>query len=91
MSFVPYVDWAAHVAGLVGGVLAGMAAFAGRCEAPAKRLAMRWAGAVGLLGLFALGVAACYTMTRPPVELLRFCSDLVRPAYPEYHLTCYGN
>ena len=91
MSFVPYIDWAAHVAGLVGGIFCGMWLFGGACKTPAKRILTRYAGMVFLAGFSALGLAYIFLVIQPPKELLEFCSQVVKPSFPSYKLKCYGN
>jgi hypothetical protein len=91
MSFVPNIDWAAHVGGLVGGLLAGGWAFGGALKSRRKRLLVRWGGAALLAGCSALGLAWLFLYSQPPLALLEFCTLVVKPAYASYNLVCFGN
>lgn len=91
MSFVPYIDWAAHVGGLIGGIFAGLWMFGGRCERPLKRFMVRYGGLLAFVACTAGGLAYLFLVTQPPKELLAFCSEVVKPSFPSYNLQCYGN
>lgn len=95
MSFVPSIDWSAHLGGLVGGIFLGLPLLAGGAAAAAtskrRTLAIQLIGAVLFLGTLAAGFAAIFTVVESPKELLAFCTDVVKPSFPTYNLQCYGN
>jgi len=72
-SMVPYVDWAAHLGGFIGGALLGGALFGGSVE-PA------WQGKLGqciclvvLLVSLGVGIWILYDVLEPNEELLHVC------------------
>lgn len=86
-SFVPYVDWAAHSGGLLGGALIAMITFGKAVSAPRRRRMVQW-GAAAVLAIFCLiSLIVTYTSITPPAELLWICGE-VQPAFPETNLDC---
>lgn len=83
MSFLPFVDWGAHIGGLVGGAIASAAIFADRLSAAEARSRLRWtavaAYGVLLLTLLALALAA----DDPPEGLGNLCEE-VKASYPDH-------
>ena len=87
---VPYIDWAAHIFGLISGGVLGLWIFGGRCDAPLKRALVRGVGLGGYLLMMAAGLAVIFTSLNPPTELLHFCTEELLPSYPNQGLQCYS-
>lgn len=85
-SFVPLVDWAAHLGGLIGGMAMGGALFSAHLPAGNKRVALR--RVVPLLLLVAMLVLLLVTLLAldPDPELGDLC-EVVRRSEPSH--TCW--
>lgn len=89
-SFVPFVDWAAHLFGLVGGAfiemwLAGLKLTVGPTMPKWKKHLYTWGGLGAFLGLFLAALLAIYTKITPDKTLLNYCKALL---YPYYDVDC---
>lgn len=62
LSFLPMVDFAAHIGGLVAGAFLSMALFADRLQTPRWRIGTRLIGVVSTLGLY--GFTTWYLLNR---------------------------
>ncbi len=69
-SFVPYIDWAAHIGGLVSGALMALWVFRAKLTASKRQVATAWAGLIVYLLLFGGCLWACYATTTPDRALL---------------------
>jgi len=73
LSFIPMVDWAAHIGGLVAGIFISMAIFADKLQRQLWRIGTRVVGVFFLLGLY--GVTIWYLLDRVEYNeaLLHIC------------------
>lgn len=90
-SFVPFIDWAAHIFGLIGGLLLGIFAFRRHInyESALKTFGLRVGAPVLFVVLFFLGVALVYSVEKPPRSLLAYCNYL-QSFYPTEITRCWG-
>jgi len=73
LSFVPMVDWAAHIGGTLFGFCISAAVFANRIQTQNWRIATRVAGIVSSVALLAVSVVWVFFFTKPNKELLNLC------------------
>jgi len=73
LSFLPMVDFAAHVGGTVMGVAVGAIIFAGRLQTRNYKFLMRIAGIVGVLLLLPFSLYWFLEHTKPNGSLLNIC------------------
>lgn len=73
ISFVPLMDFAAHIGGLVIGAALAMALFAGRLQHHMWRRSTRLCGTVVVVGVIGGTLAWFLTRTQPSKELLSLC------------------
>jgi hypothetical protein len=70
MSFIPYVDWAAHVGGLAAGFVIGLVCFS--FEIRNWFFILIWIGVGTTVALFSVAVAYMYTSVETKDELRSF-------------------
>ena len=75
VSFVPYVDWAAHLGGLIGGALTACIVFGRHLSSPRAGLFVQIAGFIGLVAFLAGGFVLLATVTKPTRDLIHFCDN----------------
>ncbi len=91
-SLTPYIDWAAHVGGLIGGALLGAWFFAPSCASllstPRSKSGAAWAGLGTFIALLGMAIALLYggAVQVEPV-LLDVCGWWA-VSYPQYNLRC---
>jgi len=73
LSFLPLMDFAAHVGGLLMGAAVAMAIFASRLQSLLWSRVTRVAGIALLLVLWSFALAWFFTMTKPDHKLLNLC------------------
>ena len=86
-SFVPFVDWAAHMGGLVAGYSVGMILFA--IKARTYTLKIFW-GSIGIfltIVLFSTSLEYMYNEVEPEEELRDVC-EYYRKNFEEYECNC---
>ena len=86
-STVPYVDWAAHTGGLLGGMLASSLVFSEFIKTPRIRTAVRAGAAVGLAGYLVVGFVVVATVLEPNPDLLHVCEHF-RNALNDQAIPC---
>lgn len=85
-SAVPYIDWAAHAFGMLGGALIACVLFGHRIASERRRRAVRWGGGVAAALLSLVGIVVVCS-SAPPVGLLWICGE-VQPHFPTIDLQC---
>uniref|UniRef100_A0A7S2XSY5 rhomboid protease n=1 Tax=Attheya septentrionalis TaxID=420275 RepID=A0A7S2XSY5_9STRA len=91
MSFIPFVDWAAHLGGLIGGIAIGMLVFAP--DTGAKTTGCFWllVGAGCTAGLFISLLVYMYTEVEPQEDLRDVCQYYKQMTGDDgYECTCSG-
>lgn len=73
LSFLPLMDFAAHVGGLLMGAAVAMVLFAGRLQTVAWSRATRASGVFLLVALVGVTLGLFLAMTEPDAKLLRLC------------------
>lgn len=87
MSFIPYVDWAAHLGGMIAGFALGLVLFAYRIRNWCLKLFWLVAGALVAVALYSAGVAYMYTMVETNEELRDVCG-YYQQFFEDYECQC---
>ena len=92
VSFIPHINWAAHIFGMISGALLAVWLFAALpTSLPQPPAVVRTARVCALAAYSALllaGLVALFTAGTQPRNLLHLCEDIVKPAHPGF--TCYS-
>merc|ERR1719469_1666412 len=89
-SFIPYVDWAAHLGGLVGGQIVGMLLFSSRIRTIACAIWWCLVGfAMSIIG-YAMAIMYLYTNVQPMDELRDVCG-YYQQFFEDYECNCQLN
>jgi membrane associated rhomboid family serine protease len=89
-SFIPYVDWAAHLGGLLAGIVVGLMIFAHSID---NRCWVRiWflVGTALTIIFYAVSLNHMYTDVDPPEEIRDVC-EYYRSFFPDYECNCQLN
>jgi membrane associated rhomboid family serine protease len=88
-SFIPMVDWSAHLGGLVTGILVGASIFACQVESVCWRALLSLAGLAATAVAFVLGFAYMYSgAVQPMPELADVCAYYQQHLGEEYECAC---
>lgn len=87
-SFIPFVDWAAHVGGLVTGILVGVVVFA--CDIPSLPWRVIWLiiGVAAVATYFAYTITYMYSGQVAVIDELRDVCGYYEATYPDYQCNC---
>ena len=86
-SFIPFVDWAAHLGGLISGFVVGMVLFAFSLR---SKLSMFFWGVFGILScviFYATSLEYMYNEVEPVEELSDVC-EYYRQYFDDYECNC---
>lgn len=86
-SFIPFVDWAAHLGGLISGFVVGMVLFAFSLR---SKLSMFFWGVFGILScviFYAMSLEYMYNEVEPVEELSDVC-EYYRQYFDDYECNC---
>jgi membrane associated rhomboid family serine protease len=86
-STVPYIDWAAHLGGLLGGMMIGGIIFGGEFKSARWRMSVRFGSAFLLSAYFVTAFVIVADVIKPPRELLHLCK-LVREQLYDQSIPC---
>lgn len=86
-SFIPYVDWAAHLGGFLAGIVVGLMVFAFSIDNRCWRGIWFLVGAVLSIILFAVSLNRMYNEVDPPEEMRDVC-EYYRRFFPDYECNC---
>jgi hypothetical protein len=88
-SFIPMVDWSAHLGGLVTGILVGASIFACQVESICWRALLSLAGLAATAVALVLGFAYMYSgAVQPMAELADVCAYYQQHLGQEYECAC---
>lgn len=87
-SFIPYVDWAAHLGGLVAGIMVGIFIFACEIESWCWRFVWSLVGMAMTVISFTFAMDYMYSGAVDPMEDLRDVCAYYKEALGEYECTC---
>mmetsp|Transcript_39142 Transcript_39142/g.81866 ORF Transcript_39142/g.81866 Transcript_39142/m.81866 type:complete len:336 (+) Transcript_39142:171-1178(+) len=91
-SFIPYVDWAAHLGGLVAGFCAGMIIFAADLKkAMVSKLFWLLVGVAITIAYFAVVFDMMYSGEIDPAEELRDVCGYYKENFEDYECNCQRN
>jgi hypothetical protein len=86
-STVPYVDWAAHTGGLVGGMLLSSLIFSEDIKTPRIKLGVRVFASTALAAYLVAGFVIVATVLEPDKDLLHVCEHF-RKALDDKAIPC---
>lgn len=89
-SFIPFVDWAAHLGGMLAGMAVGLPIFACYIEAMHWRILWFVVGMVILIGGFAFSLQYMYTEVEADEQLADVCG-YYQQFYDDYECSCTLN
>lgn len=87
MSFIPYVDWAAHLGGMIAGFVLGMVLFSCRIRNWIFKLIWLVVGVGLTVVLYSVGMAYMYTMVETNEELRDVCG-YYQQYFEDYECQC---
>jgi len=87
-SFIPYVDWAAHLGGLIAGLLVGFAVFSCSMEMVGSRILFCIAGLAITVVCFVWSLAYMYSGVIEPAEELRDVCGYYKQFFDDYECRC---
>jgi energy-converting hydrogenase Eha subunit G len=86
-SFVPFVDWSAHLGGLIGGMFVAAAIFSSKIKEGKYRPWVRIVGVVGTIVCLVMATVQIHFFTHPSRDLLHICK-LFRQEYNDPTMPC---
>jgi hypothetical protein len=89
-SFIPYVDWAAHLGGFLAGLVVGLMAFAFSVDNFWCCWGWFLCGVALTIIFFAVSLNHMYTEVDPPEEMRDVC-EYYRSFFPDYECNCQLN
>eukprot|EP00547_Thalassionema_nitzschioides_P001490 CAMPEP_0194206390 /NCGR_PEP_ID=MMETSP0156-20130528/5439_1 /TAXON_ID=33649 /ORGANISM="Thalassionema nitzschioides, Strain L26-B" /LENGTH=321 /DNA_ID=CAMNT_0038932911 /DNA_START=130 /DNA_END=1095 /DNA_ORIENTATION=+ len=87
-SFIPYVDWAAHLGGLLAGLLAGFAVFSCSMEMMMSRIFWFLLGTAVTVTAFVMSLNYMYSGVIDPAEELRDVCGYYQQFFDDYECHC---
>jgi len=90
-SFIPFVDWAAHLGGLISGLLTGFAVFSCSMEMIVSRVLFCAFGIVITVVTFVWALAYMYSGAVDPAEELRDVCGYYQQFFDDYECHCMKN
>jgi hypothetical protein len=87
-SFIPYVDWAAHLGGLVAGLLVGIPIFALHFESMIWRTLWVVIGTAATVVCFVWSLSYMYSGAIEPAEELGDVCGYYQQFFDDYECTC---
>ena len=90
LSFVPFIDWAAHLGGLIVGMTVGLAIFSFQSHRPCLRILYFCTGVAFTVVYFAVSLWYMYDRVEPN-EILRDVCDYYRQFFEGYECTCQND
>lgn len=87
-SFIPYVDWAAHLGGLIGGILIGIPVFAMHIESVIWRSVLVLFGAAATIVCFVFALSYMYGGNVEAAEELRDVCGYYKQFFDDYECVC---
>lgn len=86
-SFVPFVDWSAHLGGLIGGSLVAAAIFSSKIKEEKYRSVVKWGGIAGTVLFLVLATYHIALNLKPNRDLLHICK-MFRHTYDDPSMPC---
>lgn len=86
-SFIPYVDWAAHLGGLVAGMLVGLVLFSSSIKSPCCVVFWFVVGMALTVAAFVASLVYMYNEVEPADELRDVCG-YYKQFFEDYECTC---
>jgi len=87
MSFIPYVDWAAHLGGMIAGFVLGLVLFSFQIRNWGFKLVWLVVGVGVTVVLYSVGMAYMYTMVETNEELRDVCG-YYQQYFDDYECQC---
>jgi len=87
-SFIPYVDWAAHLGGLLAGIFVGIFIFACEIESKLWRVLWHLLGMAAVVISFTVALDYMYSGSIEPIPELRDVCAYYQEALGEYECQC---
>jgi len=87
-SFIPYVDWAAHLGGLVAGILVGLPVFSCSIKTMLYRILWFVAGMAVTVGSFFFALQYLYSGAIVPTDDLRDVCGYYQQFFDDYECKC---
>jgi membrane associated rhomboid family serine protease len=87
-SFIPYVDWAAHLGGLLAGLVVGIFVFATELRSPYWRFFWMLVGILASLASFTAALQYMYSGNIETIEELRDVCGYYQENFEDYECNC---